>query len=73
MNSMDSHKQNDFVSLDTSFVRVLEDLIETLIDRGVIRLTDLPVSAQKKLSERRGLRRRLNEDLNLLDEHGNIP
>jgi len=69
---MDPHTPTDFVSLDASFVRVLEDLIETLIERGAIRLTDLPVSAQKKLSERRGLRRRLNDDLNLLDEQGSI-
>ncbi|KON81180.1 hypothetical protein PA01_05750 [Azoarcus sp. PA01] len=41
---------------DLGLVRVLEDLIDLLIDRGVIRFTDLPPAAQGKLMERRGTR-----------------
>ena len=37
-------------------VRVLEDLINLLIDNGVIRITDLPEAAQQKLLERGALR-----------------
>ena len=44
---------------DLEFVRVLEDLIATLIEKRVILLTDLPVAAQRKLSTRFGLRDRL--------------
>lgn len=44
---------------DLEFVRVLEDLISTLIEKRVILLTDLPVAAQRKLSARTGLRDRL--------------
>lgn len=41
---------------DQAFIRVLEDVIYLLIDKGVIVLTDLPVAAQRKLSSRRSLR-----------------
>lgn len=52
---------------DLPLVRVLEDLIEVLIERAVIRVTDLPPAAQAKLSERRGKRSAL-QGLRLLDE-----
>ncbi|NFV81440.1 hypothetical protein [Magnetospirillum aberrantis] len=45
-----------FVNSDLSFIRVLEDLIEVLIRRGVIALSDLPGPAQDKLMQRRALR-----------------
>jgi len=41
---------------DLRLVRVIEDLIDLLIDRDVIRFTDLPDAAQSKLMERRTLR-----------------
>lgn len=50
---------------DMRLVRVLEDLIELLIARDVIRFTDLPQPAQTKLLERRSLRQNLGA-LNLL-------
>ncbi|MFZ2391711.1 hypothetical protein, partial [Rhodoferax sp.] len=51
---------------DTSLVRVLEDLIDVLITRGVIQFTDLPEAAQAKLLERRETRASLNNRLQLL-------
>jgi len=45
---------------DQGMVRVLEDLIETLIGKNLIRFTDLPEAAQAKLLERRTLRRSVN-------------
>jgi hypothetical protein len=41
---------------DMKLIRVLEDLVELLLNQGVIRFTDLPEPAQQKLLERRGLR-----------------
>ena len=35
---------------DLDLVRVIEDLIAVLIDNGVIKLTDLPRAAQRKLA-----------------------
>jgi hypothetical protein len=50
---------------DMRLVRVLEDLIDLLISRDVIRFTDLPQAAQEKLLERRSLRQSMGA-LNLL-------
>lgn len=41
---------------DREVVRVLDDLVNVLIDKNLIRFTDLPAAAQRKLIERRGLR-----------------
>lgn len=43
-------------SLDVDLVRVLEDVIDLLVARGVFRFTDLPTSAQEKLMFRKNLR-----------------
>jgi len=48
--------QGAFSSLDASLVRVLEDLVDVSISRTVIRITDLPPEAQKKLFERKRFR-----------------
>ncbi len=48
--------QRDMLDSDLGMVRVLEDLINLLIDKGVIRITDLPEPAQQKLLERGSLR-----------------
>lgn len=58
----------EFSQLDADFVRVLEDLIDALIANGTLRMTDLPVQAQQKLSQRKQQRARLSEHLDLLDD-----
>ena len=50
---------------DMRLVRVLEDVIDLLISRDVIRFTDLPQAAQAKLMERRSMRQ-TRDVLNLL-------
>ncbi len=47
---------------DTSIVRVLEDLVDLLIDKKVILFTDLPSAAQEKLSGRKQIRRKIRGD-----------
>ncbi len=44
---------------DLELIRVIEDLVTVLIDNRTIELTDLPLAAQKKLSQRGKLRARL--------------
>jgi hypothetical protein len=61
-----------FDAADAEFVRVLEDLIDTLIMKNVIRHTDLPVAAQQKLVKRKGLRNRMQGALNLLGGDGQV-
>lgn len=41
---------------DLDLVRVLEDLIDLLTAKGVIRFTDLPSDAQRKLTARKSTR-----------------
>jgi hypothetical protein len=48
--------QEVLVASDLSFVRVLEDLIAVLVDKGLIMLTDLPEPAREKLLERQEAR-----------------
>jgi hypothetical protein len=49
-----------FAALDADFVRVIEDVIDTLIAKNVINITDLPVEAQTKLFSRKSFRERAN-------------
>jgi hypothetical protein len=51
-----------FASLDADFIRVIEDVIDTLISKNVINITDLPVEAQTKLFGRKGYRERASKD-----------
>jgi hypothetical protein len=47
---------NPLVGTDLAMARVLEDLINLLIDQAVIRFTDLPPGAQAKLLARQNTR-----------------
>lgn len=51
-----SPDQQQFASLDAGLVRVLEDLIDVLIRRNVLNITDLPLEAQAKLFDRKHFR-----------------
>lgn len=61
-----------FDMVDAEFVRVIEDLIDTLIEKNVIRHTDLPEPAQKKLMLRKGMRSRMQGALDLLGNDDRI-
>jgi hypothetical protein len=56
---------------DQALIRVVEDLVDTLIGKDLLRFTDLPEAAQAKLLERRNLRRSVNA-LNLLDDDSKL-
>ena len=65
-----------YAALDADFVRVLEDLVDVLIGRGIIRITDLPNEAQTKLFARKSFRDRVNQNsLRLFEpgDAGNVP
>ena len=63
-----SSQMNLLKQTDISLVRVLEDLIDVLIDRGVIQFTDLPEAARTKLLGRHQARDRLAQRLELLPD-----
>ena len=53
----DAAAKKDMIESDLGLARVLEDLIDLLIEKGTFRFTDLPDAAQRKLLARRGLRK----------------
>lgn len=60
---------------DMRMVRVLEDLLDVLINKEVILFTDLPPAAQSKLLERRTVRSHIGAVPNLVgdDDHFAMP
>ncbi len=62
---------DDFGRLDAEFVRVIEDVIDALIVKNVINITDLPELAQAKLFARKSFRERITlHSLRLFDDSG---
>ena len=53
---------SDFGRLDADFVRVIEDVIDTLIVKNVLNITDLPAEAQAKLFARKSFRERVSKN-----------
>ncbi|TVS19422.1 MAG: tryptophan synthase subunit beta like protein [Gammaproteobacteria bacterium] len=52
---------------DLDMIRVLEDIVDLLIGKGVITFTDFPDAVQRKLRARQTLRKTM-QDLVLIDE-----
>lgn len=55
---------------DQALIRVVDDLVNVLVEHNLMRFTDLPEAAQKKLLERRSLRESLTA-LKLLGDDDN--
>jgi hypothetical protein len=55
-------QSEDFARLDADFVRVLEDVIDTLVAKNLINITDLPPEAQAKLFSRKSFRERRSQN-----------
>lgn len=53
---------------DLDMIRVLDDLIQVLTSKGVIRVTDLPPAAQAKLMDRTQAREALGGLSQLIDD-----
>ena len=58
----ESGDPSEFSRLDADFVRVIEDVIDTLIVKNIINITDLPSEAQAKLFARKSFRERATKD-----------
>ncbi|UYO73792.1 tryptophan synthase subunit beta like protein [Halomonas qinghailakensis] len=59
-----------FIASDLAFVRVVEDMLEVLLEKGLLSFTDLPAAAQKKVMERKSLRSK--NDINLLGDEDEL-
>ena len=56
-NLLDAVVKRHWLESDLAMVRGIEDLVDALIEKGVIMFTDLPEMAQAKLRKRFGLRK----------------
>lgn len=59
-------EKHSFEQTDLDFVRVLEDLIELMMNKNIIQFTELPEASQSKMLARQKLRRKLKSHLDLL-------
>lgn len=59
-NSQSGMVLDEWVQSDLSLARVVEDLVDILIDKGVFMFNELPSGAQKKLNQRRGRRKEMD-------------
>jgi len=71
-NPADQHSIQFLTSSDFELVRVLEDLIELLVDKNLLLFTELPIAAQKKLIRRRSVRQNLNATDSLMVDGNDI-
>ena len=72
-NHPEAAKREELVKSDLALARVMEDLIDVLIEKGLIMFTDFPAGAQKKLLERRGFRKEFSYVQNLFgNEQGGL-
>ena len=63
-----------FSRLDADFVRVIEDLVDVLLSKNILNITDLPAEAQAKLFARKSFREKASKNsLHLFDsDFGNV-
>jgi hypothetical protein len=62
-----------FAGLDNNVIRVIEDLVDVLVARNVIRITDLPAEAQLKLFDRKSFRENIKRSsLQLFAGNGSL-
>lgn len=64
--------QDQLLSSDSETIRVIEDLVDALIQKKLILLTDLPQAARQKLTERQRIRSELNVLGNLMVDEEDV-
>lgn len=57
--SIQNKKLEELKHTDSEFIRVIEDVIDVLITKNIIAITDLPQAAQDKISDRKTKRSNL--------------
>jgi hypothetical protein len=63
-------EDTDFSRLDADFVRVIEDLVDVLLSKNILNITDLPAEAQAKLFARKSFREKASKNsLQLFDSN----
>lgn len=67
-----SRARHQLSSSDSETIRVIEDLVDVLIQKKLLLLTDLPQAAQKKLMARQRMRSELGSLDNLMVDEEDI-
>lgn len=70
--NIESKTAHELSESDISLIRVIEDIVDTLIDKNVIRFTDLPEQAREKIMQRKSTRERLFGTTDLLGSEDEI-
>jgi len=55
---------------DLGMIRVIDDVVDVLVTKNIIKFTDLPEEAQEKLLNRKQVRSDLNRDSIIMDDDG---
>ena len=64
----DSLYKNILGHMDSEFVRVLDDLVDVLVKKNVILLSDLPEGARRKIYDRKSVRLKLKYPQVIVDD-----
>ncbi len=64
--------RQQLLASDSGMARLVEDLVDVLINKGVIKFTDLPPAAGTKYLERQTARQRLHAYKNLIVDESDI-
>lgn len=57
---------------DLTLIRVIEDIVDTLIDKNVIMFTDLPQHAREKILQRKSTRKKIATPLDIIEDEDKI-
>jgi len=61
-------KKWELLQSDIDLIRVIEDLVEILMEKNIITITDFPVAAIEKLVSRRGVRNQLSNASGIVND-----
>lgn len=68
--SADGFKDADLLRSDLHLIRVIEDLIQILLNKDVIQITDFPTPVIEKLVARQGIRTRVAGVVDMEEDEG---
>ena len=57
---------------DINLIRVIEDIVDTLIAKNIITLTDLPLHAREKIMQRKSTRERIFGASDIIDSEDDL-
>jgi len=57
---------------DLSLIRVIEDIVDTLIDKNLLMFTDLPEQAREKILQRKHTRKKISTPLDIIEDEDKI-